>query len=130
MELVAKTYILKPAGFEIYPINGNQIFDRYVLGRIAYAPARTGRLNHLPINIGIRGAYATRPYTDEPICGAYAIRPYTDGHIRRAYATRPYMGGRKFIKAENVSRRGNEKKAEEESLPRPLCTLIGEIRKL
>ena len=35
-----------------------------------------------------------------------------------------------FIEAENVSRRGNEKKAEEESLPRPLCTLIGEIRKL
>ena len=35
-----------------------------------------------------------------------------------------------FIKAENVSRRGNEKKAEEESLPRPLHALIGEIRKL
>ena len=35
-----------------------------------------------------------------------------------------------FIKAENVLRRGNEKKAEEESLPRPLNALIGEIRKL
>ena len=35
-----------------------------------------------------------------------------------------------FIEAENVSRRGNEKKAEEESLPRPLHALIGEIRKL
>ena len=35
-----------------------------------------------------------------------------------------------FIEAENVSRRGNEKKAEEESLPRPLRALIGEIRKL
>jgi hypothetical protein len=35
-----------------------------------------------------------------------------------------------FIKAENVSRRRNEKKAEEESLPRPLHALIGEIRKL
>ena len=116
MGLVAKTYIPKPTGFEIHPINGNQIFDRYVLGRIAYAPARTGRLNHLPINIGIRRAYAIRPYTDRPICDAYAIRPYMDG--------------RKFIKAENVSRRGNEKKAEEESLPRPLRVLISEIRKL
>ena len=53
---------------------------------------------------------------DRPIRGAYAIRPYTDG--------------RKFIKVENVSWRGNEKKAEEESLPRPLRALIGEIRKL
>ena len=35
-----------------------------------------------------------------------------------------------FIKAENVSRRRNKKKAEEESLPRPLRALIGEIRKL
>ena len=35
-----------------------------------------------------------------------------------------------FIEAGNVSWRGNEKKAEEESLPRPLHTLIGEIRKL
>ena len=35
-----------------------------------------------------------------------------------------------FIKAENVSRCRNEKKAEEESLPRPLHALIGEIRKL
>ncbi|ETK00705.1 hypothetical protein N425_13675 [Tannerella sp. oral taxon BU063 isolate Cell 2] len=64
----------------------------------------------------IRGAYAIRPYTDEPIRGAYAIRPYTDG--------------RKFIEAENVLRCRNEKKAEEESLPRPLHALIGEIRKL
>ena len=40
------------------------------------------------------------------------------------------MDGRNFIEAENVSRRGNEKKAEEESLPRPLRVLIGEIRKL
>ena len=98
----------------------------------------------MPINIGIRGAYAIRPYTGGPIRGAYAIRPYTDGHICGAYAIHPYMGrpicgayairpytdGRKFIKAENVSRHGNEKKAEEESLPRPLCVLIGEIRKL
>ena len=35
-----------------------------------------------------------------------------------------------FIEAENVSRRRNKKKAEEESLPRPLRALIGEIRKL
>ena len=35
-----------------------------------------------------------------------------------------------FIEAENVSRRGNEKKTEEESLPRSLRALIGEIRKL
>ena len=35
-----------------------------------------------------------------------------------------------FIEAENVSRRRDEKKAEEESLPRPLHALIGEIRKL
>ena len=35
-----------------------------------------------------------------------------------------------FIEVENVSRRRNKKKAEEESLPRPLRTLIGEIRKL
>ena len=67
---------------------------------------------------------------DRPICGAYAIRPYTDRPIRGAYAIRPYTDGRKFIKAENVSRRRNEKKAEEESLPRPLHALIGEIRKL
>ena len=84
----------------------------------------------MPINIGICGAYAIRPYMDRPICGAYAIRPYMDGYIRGAYAIRPYMDGRKFIKAENVSRRRNEKKAEEESLPRPLRALIGEIRKL
>ena len=70
----------------------------------------------MPINIGIRRAYAIRPYMDRPIRGAYAIRPYMDG--------------RKFIEAENVSRRGNEKKAEAESLPRPLRVLIGEIRKL
>ena len=35
-----------------------------------------------------------------------------------------------FIEAGNVSRYRNEKKAEEESLPRPLRVLIGEIRKL
>ena len=35
-----------------------------------------------------------------------------------------------FIEAENVLRCRNEKKAEEESLPRPLHALIGEIRKL
>ena len=35
-----------------------------------------------------------------------------------------------FIEAENVSRCRNEKKAEEETLPRPLYALIGEIRKL
>ena len=70
----------------------------------------------MPINIGIRRAYA--------------IRPYTDRLIRRAYAIRPYMDGRIFIEAENVLRRRNEKKAEEESLPRPLRVLIGEIRKL
>ena len=78
----------------------------------------------------IRVAYAIRPYTDEPIRGVYAIRPYTDRLIRGAYAIRPYTDGRKFIKAENVSRHGNEKKAEEESLPRPLRVPIGEIRKL
>ena len=84
----------------------------------------------MPINIGIRGAYAIRPYTDRLIRRAYAIRPYTDRLIRRAYAIRPYMDGRKFTKAGNVSRRRDEKKAEEESLPRPLRALIGEIRKL
>ena len=84
----------------------------------------------MPIIIGICRAYTIRPYTDEHICGAYAIRPYTNEPIRRAYAIRPYTDGRKFIKAENVSRRRNEKKAEEESLPRPLRALIGEIRKL
>ena len=67
---------------------------------------------------------------DRPIRVAYAIRPYTDRLIRGAYAIRPYTDGRKFIKAENVSRRRNKKKAEEESLPRPLRALIGEIRKL
>ena len=35
-----------------------------------------------------------------------------------------------FIEAGNVSWCKNEKKAEEESLPRPLRVLIGEIRKL
>ena len=35
-----------------------------------------------------------------------------------------------FIEAENVLRCRNKKKAEEESLPRPLRVLIGEIRKL
>ena len=84
----------------------------------------------MPINIGIRGAYAIRPYTDGPIRGAYAIHPYMGRPICDAYAIRPYTDGRKFIKAENVSRRRNKKKTEEESLPRPLRALIGEIRKL
>ena len=35
-----------------------------------------------------------------------------------------------LIKEEYRPRRKNEKKAEEESLPRPLHALIGEIRKL
>ena len=49
MELAAKTYTQKPAKFQIHPINGNQIFDPYRYGRIAYAPARTGFEIH-PIN--------------------------------------------------------------------------------
>ena len=102
MGLVAKTYTPKPTGFEIYPINGNQIFDRYRLVAKTYTPKCIGFICHSPPCGGV--------------CGAYAIRPYTDG--------------RNFIEAENVSRRGNEKKAEEESLPRPLRALIGEIRKL
>ena len=54
-----------PAGTEflIHPINRNQIFDPYRWGRITYTPARIRRINHLPMIIGIRGAYAIRPYT-------------------------------------------------------------------
>jgi len=32
-----------------------------------YAPKCIGRINHLPMIMGIRGAYATRPYTDNSI---------------------------------------------------------------
>ena len=74
-------------------------------------------MNHLPIIMGIRGAYAIRPYTgtlkmdcdgirsilDRPIRGTYARSPYTDtlkmgwdrirstpdGTVRGAYAIRP-----------------------------------------
>ena len=67
MELVAKTYTQKPAKFQIHPINGNQIFIPYRYGLIAYAPARIRRINHLPMIMGIREAYAILPYTDDPI---------------------------------------------------------------
>ena len=130
MGLVAKTYTSKPTGFEIHPINGNQIFDRYRLVAKTYTPKCIGFICHSPPCGGVCEAYAIRPYTDGPIRGAYAIPPYMGRPICDAYAIRPYMDGRKFIKAGNVSRRGNEKKAEEESLPRPLRALIGEIRKL
>ena len=98
----------------------------------------------MPINIGICGAYAIRPYTDRLIRGAYAIRPYTKTQksaeervacfianlILDGYKIHAEKMNHVFIKAENVSRRRDEKKAEEESLPRPLHALIGEIRKL
>ena len=44
-----------------------QIFIPYGYGRIAYAQACIGRINHLPMVMGIRRAYAIRPYTDNPI---------------------------------------------------------------
>ena len=92
----------------------------------------------------IRGAYAIRPYMDGPIRGAYAIRPYTKTRksveeMAACFMANLILDGYKihaekmnyvFIEAENVSRCRNEKKAEEESLPRPLYALIGEIRKL
>ena len=65
--LVAKTYTQKPDKFQTHPINENQIFGLYRSGRIAYAPKRTGRINHLPTIMGIRVAYAIRPYMDNLI---------------------------------------------------------------
>ena len=84
----------------------------------------------MPINIGIRGAYALRPYTKtrksvEEMAACFMANLIFDGYKIHAEKMN-YV----FIEAENVSRRGNEKKAEEESLPRPLRVLIGEIRKL
>lgn len=32
---------------------------------MAYAPERTGQVNHLPIIMGICGAYAFAPYPDD-----------------------------------------------------------------
>ena len=40
---------------------------------MAYAPARTERMNHLPIVMGIRGAYALRPYIDTPKMGRFMV---------------------------------------------------------
>ena len=82
-------------------------------------------MNHLPIVIGIPGAYAIRPYTgtlkmdcdgihsipDRPIRGAYAIRPYTgtlkmgwdgirsisDKPVRGTYAIRPQTALRTLL---------------------------------
>ena len=84
----------------------------------------------MPINIGIRRAYAIRPYTKtrksvEEMAACFMANLILDGYKIHAEKMN-YI----FIEAENVSRRGNEKKAEEESLPRPLRVLIGEIRKL
>ena len=81
---------------------------------------------------------------DRPIRGAYAICPYTKTRksveeMAACFMANLILDGYKihaekmnyvFIKVENVSRCRNEKKAEEESLPRPLRVLIGEIRKL
>ena len=84
----------------------------------------------MPINIGIRGAYAIRPYIktrkfDEERAACGTANPILDGD--RIHAEKMnYV----FIEVENVSRRRNKKKTEEESLPRPLRALIGEIRKL
>lgn len=41
---------------------------------MAYAPARIGRINHLPMIMGIRVAYAIRPYTDNPILAGNKIQ--------------------------------------------------------
>ena len=84
----------------------------------------------MPINIGIRRAYAIRLYTDgkkmdeeratrdtaNPILGGDRIHAEKMNHVLIKEGYRP--------------RRRNKKKAEEESIPRPLCALIGEIRKL
>ena len=97
---------------------------------MAYALARTGRLNHLPINIGIRGAYAIRPYPtgrkmDEERAACGTANPILDGDRIHAEKMNHVL-----IKEGYRPRRRNKKKAEEESLPRPLRALIGEIRKL
>ena len=48
-----------------------QEFISYRCGHIAYAPERIGRINHLPMIMGIRGAYAIRPYIGTPKMGHY-----------------------------------------------------------
>ena len=65
--VVAKTCTKKPDKFQIHPINGTQFFDPYRYRRIEYAPGRTGRINHLPMIMGICGAYAIRRYADNLI---------------------------------------------------------------
>ena len=84
----------------------------------------------MPINIGIRGAYAIRPYIknrksaeERAACGT--ANPILDRDRIHAEKMNHVL-----IKEGNVSRRRNKKKTEEESLPRPLSALIGEIRKL
>ena len=84
----------------------------------------------MPINIGIRGAYAIRPYTDgrkmdeeRATCGT--ANPILDGDRIHAEKMNHVL-----IKEEYRPRRRNKKKTEEESLPRSLRALIGEIRKL
>ena len=84
----------------------------------------------MPINIGICGAYAIRPYTKTQKSAEERVACFMANLIFDGYKIHAEKMNHAFIKAENVSRRGNEKKAEEESLPRPLRALIGEIRKL
>ena len=43
-------------------------------GCITYIPARTWRINHLPMIMGIRVSYAIRPYTDNLILAGDMIQ--------------------------------------------------------
>ena len=84
----------------------------------------------MPMNIGIRGAYATRPYiknrkSAEERAACFMVNPILGGDRIHAEKMNHVL-----IKEEYRPRRRNKKKAEEESLPRSLCALIGEIRKL
>ena len=56
---------------------------------MAYAPARTRFANHLPIVMGIRGAYAIRPYTGTLKMNEDRIRSTPDGTVRGTYVIRP-----------------------------------------
>ncbi len=51
-----------------------QEFISYRCGHIAYAPERIGRINHLPMIMGIRGAYAIRPYANHLILAKNRIQ--------------------------------------------------------
>ena len=57
---------------------------------IKYVPTPTGRMNHLPMIMGIHGAYAIRPYTGTLKMGWDGIRSASNRSIRGAYAIRPY----------------------------------------